>query len=101
MFDRGSTQGEVVRALSVSHQSGSRWHRAWVDGGSAALASSGKRGPSARLFIRPAQGGGKVLRKGARPQGYATDLWTLDRVAAVIESVTGVIYHRGLVWKVL
>lgn len=37
----------------------------------------------------------RSLRKGARANGYATDLWTLDRVGAVIESVTGVAYHRG------
>jgi transposase len=42
-----------------------------------------------------------ALRKGARSQGYASDLWTLDRLRAVIESVTGVAYHRGHVWKVL
>ena len=43
----------------------------------------------------------EALRKGARANGYATDLWTLDRVGAVIESATGVAYHRGHVWKVL
>ncbi len=43
------------------------------------------------------RGGGKreVAPQGARANGYATDLWTLDRVGAVIESVTGVAYHRG------
>jgi transposase len=101
MFDRGSTQAEVVRALGVSRQSASRWHRAWAEGGSAALASSGKRGRSARLSSAQLKAVEQALRKGARSQGYATDLWTLDRVGAVIESVTGVTYHRGHVWKVL
>ena len=101
MFDRGSTQAEVVRALGVSRQSTSRWHRAWVEGGSAALASSGKRGRSARLSSAQLKEVESALRKGARSQGFATDLWTLDRVGAVIESVTGVSYHRGHVWKVL
>ena len=101
MFDRGSTQAEVVRALGVSRQSASRWHGAWVEGGSAALASSGKRGRSARLSSAQLKEVEQALRKGARSQGYASDLWTLDRVGAVIESVTGVAYHRGHVWKVL
>ena len=101
MFDRGSSPAEVARALGVSRQSASRWHRAWVEGGSAALASTGKRGRSARLSSAELKKVEQTLLKGARSQGYASDLWTLDRVGAVIESVTGVAYHRGHVWKVL
>ena len=101
MFERGSSQAEVARAVGVSRQSASRWHRVWVEAGSAALASSGKRGRSARLSSAELGAVEQALRKGARSQGFATDLWTLDRVGAVIESVTGVAYHRGHVWKVL
>ena len=101
MFERGSSPAEVARVLGVSRQSTSRWHRAWVEGGSAALASSGKRGRSARLSSAQLKEVEQALRKGARSQGYASDLWTLDRVGGVIESVTGVAYHRGHVWKVL
>jgi hypothetical protein len=42
-----------------------------------------------------------ALRKGARGNGFNTDLWTLPRVAIVIERVTGVHYHPGHVWKLL
>lgn len=101
MFDKGSNRAEVARVLGVSRQSRSRWHRAWVEGGSAALASNGKRGRRARLSSADLKAVEQVLLKGARSQGYASDLWTLDRVGAAIESVTGVAYHRGHVWKVL
>ena len=43
----------------------------------------------------------RALRRGPRAHGFATDLWTLDRVATVIEAETGVRYHRGHVWKLL
>jgi len=101
MFDKGSTPAEVARALGVTRQSTSRWHRAWAEGGADALASTGKRGRSARLSAVELKRVEEALRKGARANGYATDLWTLDRMRAVIESVTGVAYHRGHVWKVL
>jgi transposase len=42
-----------------------------------------------------------ALTKGAEANGYAADLWTLPRVAEVIERVTGVSYHPGHVWHLL
>ena len=33
------------------------------------------------------------LLKGAEANGYANDVWTLQRVAEVIERVSGVSYH--------
>jgi transposase len=36
---------------------------------------------------------------GARGHGFDTDHWTLERIATVIERVTGVAYHPGQVWK--
>jgi hypothetical protein len=41
------------------------------------------------------------LGQGARAHGFLTDLWTLPRVAIVIERLTGVHYHPGHVWKIL
>jgi len=38
------------------------------------------------------------LAKGAEANGYANDVWTLQRVAEVIERVTGVRYHPARVW---
>jgi transposase len=43
----------------------------------------------------------RALREGARAHGFNTDLWTLPRVAQVIERVTGVRYHAGHVWRVM
>ena len=42
-----------------------------------------------------------TLAKGAVANGYSNDLWTLPRVAEVIERVSGVSYHPGHVWYVL
>ena len=42
-----------------------------------------------------------ALIDGAEANGYATGVWTLPRVAEVIERVTGVAYHPGHVWYLL
>jgi winged helix-turn-helix protein len=41
------------------------------------------------------------LRKGPEAFGFDTDLWTLARIAAVIEQLTGVGFHPGHVWRLL
>ena len=43
----------------------------------------------------------KALVRGPVAYGYTTDLWTLPRIAQVIEQTTGVHYHPGHVWKLL
>src|ERR1044072_3290814 len=42
-----------------------------------------------------------ALRAGPQAHGYATALWTIGRVAALIEEQTGIKYHPGHVWKIL
>ena len=43
----------------------------------------------------------RVLDRGAVAAGFDNDLWTLARVATVIEQVTGVAHHPGHVWRLL
>src|ERR1051326_1618475 len=41
----------------------------------------------------------RELLKGAEANGYPNDVWTLQRVAEVIDSLTGVTYHQAHVWS--
>src|SRR2546422_8168140 len=43
----------------------------------------------------------QALRAGPRVYGFSTDLWTLPRVAAVIERLTRVRHHPEHVWRIL
>ncbi len=101
MFGRGKTQADVVRALGVSRQSVSRWYSDWLLGGVRAMKGAGRAGRLPRLDKAALSTLDKELRKGPKAHGFATELWTLPRIAEVIESVTGVAYHPGHVWKVL
>jgi transposase len=91
----------ISRQLRVSRQSVSRWYRQWKRSGSAGLKGAGRAGRKPRLDKKQLWRVDVALRKGARANGFNTDLWTLPRVAMVIERVTGVHYHPGHVWKVL
>jgi transposase len=91
----------ISRQLNVSRQSVSRWYRQWKRAGGAGLKGAGRAGRKPRLNKSQMRQLDVALRKGARAHGFNTELWTLPRVATVIERVTGVHYHPGHVWKIL
>jgi transposase len=95
----GRSQAEVAYQLGVSRQNVSRWHALWRAGGSEALRSAGPTGHTPRLSHPQLEAVHQTLRQGARAHGFDTDHWTLERIATVIEQVTGVTYHPGHVWK--
>jgi transposase len=101
LFARGVTQADVARELAVSRQSVSRWHADWQAGGTKALKAAGRAGRLPRLSAAQLKRIDQALRQGPREHGFGTDLWTLERVVAVIEAETGVVYHPGHVWKLL
>jgi transposase len=91
----------VARELKVSRMSISRWYRQWKKSGENALKTALRAGRKPLLNARDRQRVQSALRKGARAHGFSADLWTLPRVATVIERITGVEYHPGHVWKIL
>jgi transposase len=101
LFAQGRSQAEVVRELGVAKQVVSRWHARWRAGGIPALRSAGPTGPDPRVSDEQLEQVRQALEQGALAHGFATDVWTLPRVAEVIEQVTGVAYHPGHVWKIL
>lgn len=101
LFDKNVPVPEVVRRLGVARQAVYRWHAAWKTGGEAALASKGSAGPKVRITPAQTDQIADALLEGPAAQGYKTQLWTLPRVATLIETLTGVRYHPGHVWRVL
>ena len=101
LFRRGATRAEVSRALGVSRQSAGRWYEQWQRGGLRALRSAARVGRppwTSEEDLRRVEG---ELLRGACAHGFPTDLWTLPRVALVIERTVGVRYHPGHVWRLL
>jgi len=102
LFARGTVRlASVARQLKVSRQSVSRWYQNWKQRGMRGLHAAGRAGRLPRLNARQLQKVEAALKKGAVFHGFRADLWTLPRVATVIERLTGVRYHPGHVWKVL
>ena len=101
LFGKGKSQAEVMRALGVSRQSVSRWYRAWQREGQPGLKGAGRAGRKPKLTAAQLDQVEQELLRGPVAHGYATLLWTLPRIAALIAKLTGVRYHPSHVWRIL
>jgi transposase len=101
LFSKGVPQADIGRELEVSHQTVSDWHEKWAVGGKQALKRAGQPGRPPKVSEADLTKVARALEKGPKANGFPTELWTLCRVAEVIEKVTGVKYHPGHVWRVL
>ena len=88
-FAAGVRQIDIARELGVAHQTVSDWHALWKRGGKDALRRAGRAGRRPKLSAEQLVDVETALAKGPKANGYATELWTLARVAEVIEAVAG------------
>src|SRR5260370_14083905 len=95
LFERGMIPAEIARRVGVAHQVVSEWRKAWRQGGREALRSAGPAGRKPKLSGSQLADVVNALARGAEANGYLTDVWTLPRVAEVIEQGTGVSYPPG------
>ena len=101
LFAQGRSQAEVARELDVSRQSASRWHAGWQASGPTGLQSRGPTGRHPKVPDSALEGIEQALLEGALAHGFATDVWTLDRIAVVIQGLTGVTLSNPSVWRLL
>ena len=101
LFEQGVTPAEIARQVGVSHQIVSDWRAVWRQSGRAGLRGAGRAGRRPKLGAEQLDQVEVALANGPEANGYTTDLWTLKRVAEVIEHVSGVAYHPAHVWHLL
>jgi len=101
MFEKGSSQADVARELGVSRETASQWHATWREHGVEGLRGAQRAGRLPKLSDEQLVKVEKTLAKGPKANGFPTELWTLARVATVIEKVTGVSYSTTQTWSIL
>src|ERR687885_2125810 len=101
LFEQDVIPAEIARQVGVGHQTVSQWRIVWRQGGREALRAAGRAGRLPKLSRDHLGRIEAALAKGPEANNYATELWTLARVAEVIERVSGVSYHPHHVWRLL
>ena len=92
---------EIGRRMGCHASSVLRWRNALGSGGPDALKAKPAPGRPSRLTSQQKARLVRLLAKGAMAQGHRTELWTAQRITALIERRLGVRYHRNHVGKLL
>jgi transposase len=101
LLQQGLSLREVARRVQASVSSVSQWRKAWQQGGEAALTPKPVPGRRPKLTPSQLERLWQLLLQGARAYGFPNELWTLQRIAAVIQVEFRVRYHPCHVWKLL
>lgn len=98
---RGVSKAEIARRLDVSYTTVWAWEKRQRSEGPNSWREARHPGRHRKLTEEQRKRLRKILLEGAQAHGYATDLWTLQRVAEVVEQEFGAEYTESGVWHVL
>jgi transposase len=101
LLQEGKGIRAVARLVEASPSAVHGWKQALAEGGPDALKAKPHPGRPGQLTATQKAELEQKLLDGPLAAGFPTDLWTLERVAQVIERHFGVRYHPGHVWKIL
>lgn len=93
MLERGFFSSEVADRVGADSSSVRRWRQAHRRKGDRGLDCTPHPGRPCLLTTSQKTRLRKRLLKGAKANGFSTDLWTCPRIAEVIERHYGVRYH--------
>ena len=101
LLQKGVSEAEVARRVSVHRQSVNRWAQQLAAGGRAAVKRAPRTGRPPQLSAADVRRIEQGLRRGPEALGYRTSLWTAWRVADLIERTCGVQFSTVHAWRVL
>lgn len=101
LFAQERSDADIARHLNITRQSVGRWRIKWNNGGIKALKSKGPAGAKPRITLEQTDKVMAALKAGPLTAGYHTDVWTLPRVATLVQQLTGECYHSGHCWHLL
>lgn len=101
LLRRGLRPAEVARRVNASRQSVLRWGRRLEQDGIRGLRRAGRVGRPPVLTDAQLEELAKHLKAGSLTAGYATEMWTLPRIGALIEREFAVRLAGSSVWRTL
>lgn len=97
----GKGCAEVALAVGVARQTVYTWKRLLDEGGIDALRGVPERGRPAQLDANQLAAVRAAVLQSPTEHGFATELWTLKRVGALVERMYSVRFSQTQVWRIL
>lgn len=101
LFQKGVPQAEVARQLKATPAAVNYWHKAWKKNGIKGLKSKGHTGFASKLTADKRKTFKQAILKGPQEYGFATNLWTLSRLAAVMKKTAGIKFGHNHTWEIV
>jgi len=101
LLEQGIGTNEVARRLNVTSAAVSQWKAKYKRRGRDGLAATPNTGRPPGLNAKQKQRLLRLLLRSPRSLGFATELWTLERIAKVIRIHFGIDYDPSTVWHIL
>lgn len=101
LLEQGYRNLDVARLVGASSGTIADWKKAYAEHGEAFFQAHSPPGRKPTISGKQVNQLTKLLLKGARKNGYPTELWTLGRIAEVIEKHFGIAYDPSSVWHLL
>ena len=95
LLEGEKSQAQITRDHGVTRAAVTQWKQTLEKGGIEGLKSTtdeGNQGPDPQLDEQDREQFVELLEEGAQAHGWETDLWTSNRVAALIEDEFGIDY---------
>jgi len=99
--EKGWKQQKIAEALGVTKGAVSQWLKKAKTGGVETLRYRKQTGAPSRLTSSEKSDLLEMLSKGAESYGFRGEIWTCERVAAIIRWHYGVTYHPAHVSRIL
>ena len=97
----GLTQAAVAKKHRVTPGAVSQWMTAYRAQGRQALRQTDATGRPVRITPEQKKKAERALLKGPEAFGYGSSLWTLERVAHIVNKETGIRYRQTSTWRLL
>lgn len=98
---KGWSQYKIANHFGVSFEAVSKWVKAYKTSGVNGLKSKGHPGPESQLSAAARKELKAAILRGPKALGHATGIWTLERIARLIEDIGGAKFKMTQTWRIV
>ena len=101
LHTKGMSQYRIAKQLEVSFEAVSNWVERYQQYGLKGLKTQGTPGPKPQLTDNDRRKLKAAILKGPEAFGYHTGIWTLQRISAVIRTLTKTTFQTTQTWRIV